>query len=243
MLYYTGISKESEQLLIRICHNLIDAIDAKLLRLRNIRLAAVYYLLRYSRVYSFTQFDPYYACAASYLAASKEMEAPVGLSGLAVALVELRKLPTSEENISAAREGIVQEEAQILESLGFNLTVEFPAAYIDSFCEILVSNKVDSELVKNISCIAHSFSEDAYSTALPLYYHPLVIACACLKLSLIYHRTHVEDKNGVPWYKWINPDVELLSVEKLFVQLKESFLFLQRSSTLITLTTFSSIMC
>lgn len=201
------------------------------------------YLLRYSRVYSFTQFDPYYASAATYFLASKEMDMPVGLAGLAVVLVDLRKLPSSEDNIKAAKDGITAEEERVLGSLGFDLVVEFPDAYIDLFCEILVSNKVDGGLVKNISCIAHSYSEDTYSTTLPLYYHPLVIACACLKFSLIYHRTQVQDRNGLPWYKWLSPEVELLSVEKLFVQLKDSFSFLQRSSTVISQVSLSSIIC
>ena len=168
--------------------------------------------------------------------ASKYIDLPVLVDSLVIGFLELRGSAVHVNNIISCKNGILFEESEILSELSFNLDVELPDCYLAAFDQI-VSIDRQSEESQKVICVARVFCSDFFCTAIPLYYHPLVIACSCINLAMLYLRVCMPDSvKGIPWYKWLDDGVELIDIEKCCIQLKDALALLRECKSLVDFT-------
>lgn len=110
---------------------------------------------------------------------------PVSLERVVAATYSLeRRLNTtqvmrptlSQDRETHYRNLIEKLEFEILVSTGFDLEFELPYKYLRIFCErhVSVANR------ENLFLISVRFCNDSFKLPLSLYYHPKVIAAACM---------------------------------------------------------------
>jgi len=183
----------------------------------------------YSRVHSFSEFDRYLLAAVCFFIACKSEDLPCELNSLVKVFHELKQklsdelLDLIEQKLKDTKENILKLELALLQEINFDLEIELPYKYIEQYKKIFeklenpftsftIGTKADkiAEIIKYAILYCH----DSFMTPISLYFHPLIIACCCLKLALEYAKVIIPDLNGIPWYKWVSNNVEINEMMK-----------------------------
>ena len=108
------------------------------------------------------------------------------------------------------KEEVEALEMQMLEKTGFEFEIELPYKHIRSFCE----KHVPFATRETLSQIAFRFCNDSFKLPVCLYFHPKVIAAACLQMAVKFRLKSGIDKGmpleiqGFPWFKWVDSAIE-----------------------------------
>jgi hypothetical protein len=89
---------------------------------------------------------------------------------------QLKRTVLSKEREAHYREMIEEMEFKILFTNGFDLEIDLPYKHIRSFCEKYVQFATRESLYQ----IAFKFCNDSFKLPLSLYFHPKIIAAACI---------------------------------------------------------------
>lgn len=131
--------------------------------------------------------------------------------------IEKRRNPSllARTQLSVEREYHYKEvfedcEHQVLETIGFDFDAELPYKYIHDFCHKhlpLTSRDAIYELTVK-------FCNDSFKIAICLYYHPKVIAAACIHMAALWRKNKGLDLglsleiSGHSWFKWIDQAID-----------------------------------
>ena len=108
------------------------------------------------------------------------------------------------------RNMIENMESRVLETVGFNLDLELPYPSIEGFCERHASAVSKEGLFQT----AFKFCNDTFRLPLCLYFHPKVIAAACILMAAQWRKKSGLDPGiqskiqGHEWFKWIDSAIE-----------------------------------
>jgi len=129
-----------------------------------------------------------FVAASSFFIAAKLLYVPVTLEKLVHALftVEKRRDPQTMSKVTLTkdrekhyREELEALEFHVLEKIGFEFEIETPYKHIRSFCE----KHVPFATRETLYDLAFKFCNDSFKIPVCLYFHPKVIAAACLQLA------------------------------------------------------------
>ncbi len=129
----------------------------------------------------------------------------------------------SEELIFLLKERIFAYEFDINMNIGYDLNVELPYKYILNIGEYFLTTLKRKELLR----IVCNFINDSFKIPLCLYYHPMLIAAACLLLVKGQLKIELPDMNGLPWFKLFDKNVELETVRAIAKQILQMYKYFQ----------------
>lgn len=121
--------------------------------------------------------------------------------------------------------GLIEAEEHILlEAADFDLEAldHLPYGAIRAFCEA----HVPFASREHLHGIAQAFCNDSFKLPLCLYYHPKVIAAACLQSAMAYRGQHgcvagIERIiEGHPWFKWVDAAIEQADIVEVVGRMK-----------------------
>lgn len=183
--------------------------------------------MKYSRAHSFSEFDRHLIAAVCYFISCKSEDMPIELKTLIIMYHELRNkaknqppCELTEMKAKSYKEEILKAEMAILQDLNFELQVELPYQYIEEYQHIferldIFDGSKKADCISKIITFSSLYCHDSFMCPVSLYFHPLVVACCCVKMSLQYVKINIPDMNGIPWYKWICGKVEINEIEKV----------------------------
>lgn len=93
---------------------------------------------------------------------------------------------------------------------GFDFELELPYKHLRSFCEKHVPVATKETLYQ----IAFKFCNDSFKLPACLYFHPKIIAAACVQMAAKWRMNNGCDAGlplrieGHPWFKWIDSAIE-----------------------------------
>eukprot|EP00826_Nyctotherus_ovalis_P014835 TRINITY_DN1416_c0_g4_i1.p1 TRINITY_DN1416_c0_g4~~TRINITY_DN1416_c0_g4_i1.p1 ORF type:complete len:265 (-),score=68.44 TRINITY_DN1416_c0_g4_i1:58-852(-) len=169
-------------------------------------------LHKYFRIFSLrsSKYDRFLVGTACLLLASKLEDRPVKLADLAVLhhRTELARQKWPEEALTEDQRmqlqtKICEIESEILRQIGYDFEIELPYKYIRRYREY-PGCKIE-EIVR----VAEWFCNDTFLKPLCLFYHPMHIAIGCIYFALLFFKQTLPNSNGMPWYKFLHPGVEL----------------------------------
>ena len=147
---------------------------------------ALLFVQKCTCIVPFEDLNKYLLAAAAYLLAAKTLDAPVWLGELAEAYLRLehrrRGVPAPRINRyqrQVYEERITSTEFEILCNIGFDCELELPSIHIAQFC---AAASAPEQLERH----AYMFLNDAFLTPAVLYFHPKVLAAACLNMSFLF---------------------------------------------------------
>ncbi len=163
--------------------------------------------------------------AASFLLAAKSLDEPVSLAHLAEIYVVLE----NERNSSGTggkvprwlreeyEERLANTEFEILCNLGFDCELELPSPHIAQFCQDAQS---DPLLEKH----SYMFLNDSFLTQAALFFHPKVIAAACLLMSHVFlQKMGFSAALPEQWLSLIDPELTLELVGECKDEIKKVY--------------------
>lgn len=184
---------------------------------------AIVYMHRFYCFHSFTTFHRNAIASAALFLAAKVEEQPRKLEHIIrvaqMCLTKGQPPPPnpdrrSEIYLKEAQE-LVQNENILLMTLGFDVAIEHPHAFIVKFCHIANASK---DLSQTSYFMA---SNSLHLTTMCLQYKPTVVACFCIHLVCKWSNWQIpKSKENLPWYRYIDPNV----TEELLEQLTNEFL-------------------
>jgi cyclin T len=182
---------------------------------------AIVYMHRFYCFHSFTHFHRNAIASAALFLAAKVEEQPRKLEHIIkvaqMCLQKTNQTPLdrrSEVYLEQAQE-LVMNENILLMTLGFDVAIEHPHAFIVKFCHIANASK---DLSQTSYFMA---SNSLHLTTMCLQYKPTVVACFCIHLSCQWSRWQIpKSKENLPWYSYIDQSV----TEELLEQLTNEFL-------------------
>ncbi|XKL62346.1 hypothetical protein PGB90_002179 [Kerria lacca] len=177
---------------------------------------AIVYMHRFYCFHSFTLFHRNSIASASLFLAAKVEEQPRKLEHIIkVAQLCLQKSQTnatdrrSEVYVEQAQE-LVMNENILLMTLGFDVAIEHPHAFIVKFCHIANASK---DLSQTSYFMA---SNSLHLTTMCLQYKPTVVACFCIHLVCKWSNWQIpKSKENLPWYSYIDVSVTEEQLEQL----------------------------
>lgn len=164
---------------------------------------------------------PKIIAASCIFLAAKILYVPLSLKTIAQTFFSIEKKENAQlrytNYLSIEREYYFRDmfeeaELQVLDALGFEFECELPYKYIREFCyggSYLVITARDS-----ISELAVKFCNDSFKIPLCLYFHPKVIAAACILMAALWRKNKGIDCGlplvikGHPWFKWVDSAIE-----------------------------------
>jgi hypothetical protein len=167
-----------------------------------------------------------YIAASSVFISAKLLYVPVTLEKTVIALfnIEKRRNPTTMAKVTLSkdrekhyRDTLEQIELEILEKIGFDFEFELPYKHIRSFCEKHVPMASRESLYQ----LAFKFCNDSFKLPVCLYFHPKIIAAACVQLGAKWRMNNGCDAGmplkiqGHPWFKWIDSGIEQAEINEV----------------------------
>lgn len=129
-----------------------------------------------------------FIAASSVFITAKLLYVPVTLEKTVQALfsIEKRRNPTTMAKVTLSRDRekhyrdmLEALEFEILEKVGFDFEIELPYKHIRSFCE----NHVPFATRETLHQLAYKFCNDSFKLPVCLFFHPKIIAAACLQMA------------------------------------------------------------
>jgi hypothetical protein len=116
----------------------------------------------------------------------------------------------SKDRENHYRDMLEKIEFEILLAIGFDQEFELPYKHLRTFCEKHVPF-ASRETVYNL---AFKFCNDSFKLPLCLFFHPKIIAAACIQMAAKWRINNGCDPGvpqriqGHPWFKWIDSIIE-----------------------------------
>ena len=211
---------------------------------QNVIGTAIVYLHQYSRRHSFRYFDKFLVGTTALFLASKVENSPVSLEKIIrlyysseQKVKRIQNTQMTEHKLFQYKEKFCEAEAQILRDIGFDVEVILPYPYFDAFCQYFASaeNSGPNELNQQQKImmekqkqnenalffkIAYNFCNDSLKTPVCLFYHPALIATACIYMTHIYLKTTLPHN----WFKLLHPDIEFSVIKEIAQHIKKLYM-------------------
>ena len=110
----------------------------------------------------------------------------------------------------------------MLEAIGFDFECELPYKHLKNFCDKYVPLPTKDSLYE----LAFKFCNDSFKLPLCLYYHPKVVAAACIHMAALWRKSKGLETglqlliHGHPWFKWIDPAIDQQTVQKVIEKMR-----------------------
>lgn len=108
----------------------------------------------------------------------------------------------TKERSQKISENIQRAEKELANSLGYDFDIDLPYSYLNEFHRVVG----DSEELERIVRTASFFMNDIFMTEIVLFFHPLVIAMACLKIAREY--LQMKEKAELPEFPEVRVETE-----------------------------------
>lgn len=187
---------------------------------------ALVLLHKYLRVVSLrnSKHDRWLAGTACLLLASKLEDRPVKLADLAVlhhrtelARQKWPEQPLTDDQRTQLQTKICEIESEILRQIGYDFEIELPYKYIRKYRDY------PGYKVEEVVRVAEWFCNDTFLKPLCLFYHPMHIALGCIYFALLFFKVSLPNNNGMPWYKFLHPGVELKHPQVIGEEIKQIY--------------------
>jgi len=172
---------------------------------------AIVYMQRFYMFHSHTRFHRNSVSAAALFLSAKVEEQPRKLEHvLKVARIcshKDRLDPASQHYMDKVEEAVTIERI-LLQTLGFDVSVEHPHTYV---VKCLV--KAPKELAQSAYSLA---TNSLHLTTMCLRYTPSIVACVCINMACIWSKYEMPlSESGKPWYSYVEPSTSVEQIEQL----------------------------
>ena len=179
-----GQPKDGKREFLKLCYKFLLDAARKFGRGQFVVNSAMVFILKYIRVHPHNDAHRFLLCVGSFLLAAKTRDEPLYLDYVASFLRSVTnpmvKTKISHWELENLKSSICEMEYSILIELGFDCDLDLPNNYIAEFC-----NDVHS-INKDLEKYAYMFLNDSFQTECFLYFHPKIIAAACVWMSHIF---------------------------------------------------------
>ncbi|XP_029450482.1 cyclin-T1 [Rhinatrema bivittatum] len=185
---------------------------------------AIVYMHRFYMVQSFTQFHRNIVAPAALFLAAKVEEQPRKLEHvIKVAHACLNPLDpppdTRREAYLQQAQDLVILESIILQTLGFEITIDHPHTHVVKCTQLVRASK---DLAQTSYFMA---TNSLHLTTFSLQYTPPVVACVCIHLACKWSNWEIPvSTDGKPWWEYVDVTVTLELLDELtheFLQILE----------------------
>ncbi|KAM4796818.1 cyclin-T1 [Rhinophrynus dorsalis] len=185
---------------------------------------AIVYMHRFYMVQSFTRFHRNSVAPAALFLAAKVEEQPRKLEH--VIKVAHACLNTQDPTIDTRSEAYLQQaqdlvilESIILQTLGFEITIDHPHTHVVKCTQLVRASK---DLAQTSYFMA---TNSLHLTTFSLQYTPPVVACVCIHLACKWSNWEIPvSTDGKPWWEYVDVTVTLKLLDELtheFLQILE----------------------
>ncbi|KAM8975645.1 cyclin-T1 isoform 2-T2 [Pelodytes ibericus] len=191
---------------------------------------AIVYMHRFYMVQSFTRFHRNSVAPAALFLAAKVEEQPRKLEHvIKVAHACLNPLDAAPDTRSEAylqqAQDLVILESIILQTLGFEITIDHPHTHVVK-CTQLVRCLTFSSASKDLAQTSYFMATNSlHLTTFSLQYTPPVVACVCIHLACKWSNWEIPvSTDGKPWWEYVDVTVTLKLLDELtheFLQILE----------------------
>lgn len=207
--------------------------------------SAMFYLLKYTRVYPYTSMNKYLVAASCLLLAAKVRTEPIPMEYLVEWYIwaEYKRINSkanphiSDKMKSDYRARIEEQEFDILSELNFDVEVDLPNKYIAKYLCIIQGKTVSKNplLLK----YAYMFMNDAFKTTVPLFYTPQELAATVVYMADVYQKKAAKkarpaeptpEETEEEWLKRIDPTLDLKHLTEVKDEIKKCYLLKTSSS-------------
>ncbi|XP_023612085.1 cyclin-T1 isoform X5 [Myotis lucifugus] len=185
---------------------------------------AIVYMHRFYMIQSFTQFHRYTVAPAALFLAAKVEEQPKKLEHVIkvahACLHPQESLPdTRSEAYLQQVQDLVILESIILQTLGFELTIDHPHTHVVKCTQLVRASK---DLAQTSYFMA---TNSLHLTTFSLQYTPPVVACVCIHLACKWSNWEIPvSTDGKHWWEYVDATVTLELLDELtheFLQILE----------------------
>lgn len=227
--------REEELANIKETHAFIKELAKKLNCSQSTINKAMVFVLKYTRIYSFTEINKFLVAASCLLLAAKCNDQPVPIEYLVewyIALETKRINKNSKSDFSRSKKDeysqtIQEQEFDVLCEIGFDCEIELPNKYVQKFASSPFGKKFAKS---NCSKYAYMFVNDCFLTTCSLYYSPECIAAACVLMAYIFtnqksseNEFSLDNWNKTEWYKYIDDSLDLETIIEAKDEIKKCY--------------------
>lgn len=210
-----GVDPEKEQSYRQQAATLIQDMGQRLSVSQLTINTAIVYMHRFYMFHSFNKFHRNALAPCCLFLAAKIEEQPRKLEHvIKVAHACLHRDappldPKSEEYLQQAQD-MIENEAILLQTLGFEITVSHPHTYVVKCIQLVRASK---DLGQTSYFMA---TNSLHLTTLCLQYKPPVVACACIHLASKWSNWEIPRSNdGKDWWEYIDPTVNKTMLDEI----------------------------
>jgi len=206
------------------CANLIQDIGQRLQVNQLVINTAIVYMHRFYMLHSFNHFHRNTMAACFVFLAAKVEELPRKLEHILKAShVCLHKdepqLDTKSDDYFKLSQDLVNNESILLQTLGFEVTVDHPNTYVVKCAQLVKASK---ELAQTAYFLA---TNSLHLTTFCIQYKPTVVACVCIYVSCLWANYNIPETAGRNWYEFIDNTANKKQLEELssyFIKILDS---------------------
>ena len=176
---------------------------------------AIVYMHRFYMIHSFTKFHRIMVSQATLFLAAKVEEQPRNLEHVIKAAHACTNpqdahLDTKSHAYIQRAQELVVLETMLLETLGFEITVEHPHMHVVRCCQLVRASK---DLAQTSYYMATNI---LHLTTFCLQHKPTVIACVCIHLACKWSNWEIPvSTEGKHWWEYLDRTVTLQLLDKL----------------------------
>lgn len=232
------LEKVNEQKVIKGANDFLKLLAKKMHFGQAIINTAMFYFLKYTRIYPYPSINKYLVAAACLLLAAKVRNEPIPMEYLVewyiwaeVKRIDPKARPIITEKMKQDYLIKIQEqEFDLLSEIGFEVEVELPNKYIAKFASTSVGKTIFASPL--LSKYAYMFMNDTFTTTVPLYYSPQQIAATVIYMASVYLKK-IEKKdaksgeslqeNEEEWCKLIDETLDLETIIEVKDEIKKCY--------------------
>lgn len=215
-----ALKRQEEKQGLKDTFNFLKLLAKKLKRTQATLHTAMVYLLKYTRIYSFSNINKFLVGSACFLLAAKSCDELVPIEYLTEWYIYYEtkrtnknaKIDISPSKIQEYSQCIQEQEFEILIEIGFDVEADLPSKYIAQFAATPMGRTFAKS---NCSKYAYMFMNDSFQTTVALYYPAQYIAAACIYMAYIYITSSTKPSGvdlsafeDTEWYKSIDETLD-----------------------------------
>lgn len=209
----SGIENDKELIYRQQAANLIQDMGQRLQVTQLCINTAIVYMHRFYMFHSFQKFHRNAMAAACLFLAAKVEEQPRKLEHVVKVsnICQNKETPDtkSEEYLNEAHQLVINESI-LLQTLGFDLTVDHPHTNVVKTCQLVKATK---DLAQTSYFLA---TNSLHLTAMCLQYKPTIVACVCVHLACKWSKWEIPSSyEGKEWFWYSDPSVTTELLEEL----------------------------
>ncbi|GAB1609344.1 cyclin-T1-like [Argonauta hians] len=181
---------------------------------------AIVYMHRFYMLRCFQKFSRNQMGSVCLYLAAKVEEQPRKLEHVIKVAYVLQhrdgNLDTKSETYLMMTTDLVRNENILLQTLGFDLTVDHPHTHVVKTCQMVRASK---DLAQTSYFLA---TNSLHLTTMCLMYKPTVVACVCIHLASKWGNWELQSSaEGKPWYSYVEKSVTPELLEELTIDFLE----------------------